>query len=114
MSENTFKKCECFVCANVKEYRSLMAKATREEAMFLSKMGDRLLNLELISEMTKVREQEKAEARCVWAEDENGIWGTGCGHAFETLADSPSENGFKFCPYCGAKIEEKGYYGADD
>jgi hypothetical protein len=114
MSENTFKKCECFVCANVKEYRSLMAKATLEETMFLSKMGERLLSIELISEMTKVREQEKAEARCTWVEDEDGIWDTECCHLFETISGSPSGNGMRICPYCGAKIEEKGYYGADD
>jgi rRNA maturation endonuclease Nob1 len=44
---------------------------------------------------------------CVWAEDENGIWGTGCGHTFETFTDSPSENGFKFCPYCGKQVKEQ-------
>lgn len=41
---------------------------------------------------------------CEWHEDPDGVWSTGCGTAFEFLTGGPEENGFKFCPYCGAEI----------
>ena len=38
---------------------------------------------------------------CVWAEDEDGNWDTGCGEMFVFEAGGPAENGMVFCPYCG-------------
>jgi len=44
---------------------------------------------------------------CEWVEDEEGIWETSCGNTHMLLAGTPIENQFKFCPYCGSKLEEK-------
>jgi len=41
---------------------------------------------------------------CNWWCDENGIWQTECGNAFEFYHDGPKENEYAFCPYCGSKI----------
>lgn len=38
---------------------------------------------------------------CRWAEDDDGGWETSCGHAFEFIEFGPTENGMKFCCYCG-------------
>lgn len=50
------------------------------------------------------------EGKCVWSEfpeiDDCGNWDTGCGNAFILSEGTPSENEFKFCPYCGREIEE--------
>lgn len=42
---------------------------------------------------------------CVWFEDDDGIWQTDCkqGHIFEN--GTPFQNEFRFCPYCGKRIE---------
>ena len=42
---------------------------------------------------------------CEWAEDEDGVWDTGCGNAF--VLDpygTPAEHGMTYCPYCGREI----------
>lgn len=49
------------------------------------------------------------EGECVWAQDEDAVWETGCGHAFEFNAGSPSHNHAKFCCYCGKTLTEKLY-----
>ena len=41
---------------------------------------------------------------CTWTEDEDGAFETGCGDMFDFTNDGPSENGFKFCPYCGGEL----------
>ena len=46
---------------------------------------------------------------CTWAEDEDGIWFTGCNNAFEFMNGTPSENGFQFCCYCGDRLKEVKY-----
>lgn len=45
---------------------------------------------------------------CVWTEayEGNGPWEVGCGHDFE-LDGTPSENGMKFCCFCGAELQEE-------
>mgnify|MGYP001569344614 CR=1 FL=1 len=48
--------------------------------------------------------------QCSWSEDENGTWGTGCGHEFEIMNnDTPSENDMAYCCYCGKHIREVPY-----
>lgn len=44
---------------------------------------------------------------CAWVETEDGQWETECMEIFEFNDGTPDENGFKFCPYCGTKIEER-------
>ena len=42
---------------------------------------------------------------CAWREDE-GVWDTDCGNAFEINEGGPTENKMKYCCYCGKEIEE--------
>jgi hypothetical protein len=44
---------------------------------------------------------------CRWDEDDiAGVWRAACGRVFEFTAASPSDNGFRFCPYCGGVLVE--------
>ena len=44
---------------------------------------------------------------CVWSEDDDGgPWSTGCERLFEINEGRPSENGMKFCCFCGQPLEE--------
>lgn len=49
---------------------------------------------------------------CEWEEDENGIWHTQCvnygyrDRAFEITEGTPADNGFSYCPYCGALLKQ--------
>lgn len=43
---------------------------------------------------------------CRWTENLDGAWDTDCGNAFEFNSYGPARNGFSFCPYCGAVLEE--------
>jgi hypothetical protein len=38
---------------------------------------------------------------CIWIEDDDGIYNTSCGNAFEVMDGTPEFNNMKFCPYCG-------------
>ncbi len=42
---------------------------------------------------------------CVWREDLDAPWITGCGEAFEFFEDGPTENRARYCQYCGKRIE---------
>lgn len=45
---------------------------------------------------------------CVWKENEEyGMWETGCGNSFEFIEGDIEENNFKFCPYCGFRIDQE-------
>lgn len=46
---------------------------------------------------------------CVWTEDGDGAWDTGCGNLFVLNEGSPSDNEMKFCCYCGGKLEQVVY-----
>jgi len=46
---------------------------------------------------------------CEWQEDSNGLWDTDCGHIFEIYDGAPSDNGMKFCCYCGRELREVKY-----
>ena len=61
-----------------------------------------------------VLEQAKAwlaehQKTCLWTEDEDGNWHTTCGEMHTFFDGGPSENGHRFCPYCGKKLVEKKY-----
>lgn len=46
-----------------------------------------------------------AAGPCLWNWDTDGFWNTACGKAFYfDDGGQPNEDGFTFCPYCGAKI----------
>lgn len=43
---------------------------------------------------------------CRWKFDiYHDYYETGCGHTFTFIDGSSQENGFKYCPYCGGKID---------
>jgi len=44
---------------------------------------------------------------CNWNYSEtDDSWETGCSNKFQLNSDSPFENGFSYCPYCGKEIIE--------
>ena len=43
--------------------------------------------------------------KCEWRDTED-YWETECGEAFVIEADTPKENGMKFCPFCGGELVE--------
>lgn len=50
---------------------------------------------------------EKALARhCTWTEDSDGNWDTSCDNKYVIVEGTPTENGMKFCAYCGKRLEE--------
>ena len=51
------------------------------------------------------RTKRPINARCVWREDDDGVWATSCGNLFQFDVDGPSENKFTHCPYCGAHLK---------
>lgn len=46
---------------------------------------------------------------CNWREtsEDWGIWESDCGNSFCINDGTPSENGFKFCCYCGKPLTEE-------
>lgn len=47
---------------------------------------------------------------CWWTEMDGGEgWSTNCGNAFVLLAGTPTENGFKYCTYCGLPLLASGW-----
>jgi hypothetical protein len=48
------------------------------------------------------------EKPCKWTDKSSeyeSSYSTGCGSAFEFEAEGIEEHGFKFCPFCGGRIE---------
>jgi hypothetical protein len=43
---------------------------------------------------------------CRWHEDNEGNWQTDCDNLFTFIEGGPSDNGMKFCCYCGKPLEE--------
>ena len=46
-------------------------------------------------------------SKCTWTATNCEQWETSCGNEYEFYDDGPYENGFRYCPYCGKRIEEK-------
>ena len=46
---------------------------------------------------------------CIWSEDEDGLWWTACKEIHEFFDGTPTENSYKFCPYCGKELKEERY-----
>ncbi len=51
-------------------------------------------------------ERRRPCARCVWEEDENGVWKGGCG--FEFICYGKLEENLIDCPMCMKRISKKG------
>ena len=57
-------------------------------------------------------DERKAHARervCVWSENENAQWETGCDHTFECNYGTPADNKFTACPYCAGTLKAQPY-----
>jgi len=50
---------------------------------------------------------------CTWSEDEDGVWWTVCKEMIKFFYGTPTENSYKFCPYCGKELKEVKYQGGD-
>ena len=49
---------------------------------------------------------EVIAAPCDWTWDDVSCkFDTECGNAFQFIDGEPSDNGFKYCPYCGSDIK---------
>ncbi len=48
------------------------------------------------------------EKTCTWYQDgdDSDVWATECSEFFCIIEDTPKENGFKYCCYCGKPLEE--------
>jgi hypothetical protein len=42
---------------------------------------------------------------CLWGEDSDGNWETGCHEMFIFTDGGVRDNDFRYCPYCGKKIK---------
>ena len=42
---------------------------------------------------------------CIWTPDEDGIYDTGCGHKYELMRGTPTDNHMNYCTYCGKQLE---------
>lgn len=52
---------------------------------------------------------------CQWFEDgDGGPWETKCGHHFEIIEGTPSENSMRYCCFCGKPLVEVPYDEAED
>lgn len=69
-----------------------------------------------LGEANRENEEQRAElarrprvGSCVWTMPDltdRSFWSSTCGHEWQFLDGSPSENDAKFCPFCGGEIEE--------
>lgn len=49
---------------------------------------------------------QPAAGPCLWTWDTDGFWHTACGGSFYFDAGGePAEDGFDYCPFCGAEIK---------
>ena len=56
------------------------------------------------------KQDDGLSKKCTWKLDDAdyGVYATSCGEFFQLLADTPKENHFKFCCYCGGELVEPG------
>lgn len=47
--------------------------------------------------------------KCAWTEDGYGLWWAACKEIYEFFDGTPTENSYKFCPYCGNVLKEERY-----
>jgi hypothetical protein len=52
------------------------------------------------------RTTKPVNQKCQWIEDDDGNWDTQCGDKFTFNDGGPVANGFRFCAYCGLRLEQ--------
>ena len=55
------------------------------------------------------RTKRPIASKCLWSEDDEGNWDTACGEKHQFVDGTPSQNHYRFCPYCGLKTKEALY-----
>jgi hypothetical protein len=53
-----------------------------------------------------IYESGSDRATCEWHQRLDDNWQTSCGNTFVIYEGAPTENGMKYCPYCGASLQE--------
>lgn len=43
---------------------------------------------------------------CTWHGDEEGCYETACGHIFQVIDGTPTENAFGYCCFCGKPLNQ--------
>ena len=56
--------------------------------------------------MSRRKNKSDEQHPCVWTEDEDGNYETDCGQMFCFIEGGPTDNGMKFCCYCGKPLKE--------
>jgi hypothetical protein len=51
---------------------------------------------------------------CEWHEDLEGNWETDCGNKFVFVDRGPIDNGMRYCPFCGHRLQEVKYVEEDE
>jgi len=51
------------------------------------------------------------DGKCLWKQDDDGNWKTGCGEMFVFFEGTPAENKMRYCHYCGKELKEEKYTG---
>jgi hypothetical protein len=46
----------------------------------------------------------KATEVCIWKQDEDGVYQSGCGDAWVFEDGTPADNHVRFCPFCGLPL----------
>lgn len=54
----------------------------------------------------KLKEVSPSVTKCRWVLDDDGVYQTSCDGAWELTTGNLSDNGVKFCPYCGGQIAQ--------
>ncbi len=77
------------------------------ELAFLGSHAQHRIVLEMAQELLEHRQHDRTP--CLWKQDKDGNWETGCGNLFSYIEGGPKENDTKFCQYCGHTVEGNYY-----
>ena len=93
----------CMVCEGDRRNRrkNMSTKSFTRNIILSPDASKRLKNI-----MNKSKENADT---CTWVEDHAGLWWTECHEIHEFIDGTPSENLYKYCPYCGKALNEKKY-----
>jgi hypothetical protein len=66
-------------------------------------------NTRFAAEASLVAIIDRLQTPCVWEEDTDGTWSSGCGEVSQFNDDGPEENNVRFCHGCGHPVELRHY-----
>lgn len=85
-----------------------MAKKQKLDPGYYDPNDYTLVHNRYLSELKSLESRDE-NARCVWTEDDEGVWGTACGERWVFTEGYPWENHARFCFACGHLISAVGY-----